>query len=225
MPRMHFLVHLAIFLGVLWPLSSAATEPPMPVYDGCVVGSRVRIVTGLKSVTDRSHNPYDLSRWVGKRIRFRGYLQREPTLVIVDPQPTVVGPCRGTPSLPRGAANLITVLRESRRLELSKGGAQGEVLAAVVKALDRPLMSGTIAGRVILSQHFVVVGVVSGRWSKRFRLSYDASIARNERAVELGEVVVLVPRRDKRTDTYSLGTILQHSPSTIRRVKQAIKDI
>lgn len=92
-----------------------ARPPPIPVYDGCVVESRVRIVTGSKRVIDREKQPVDLSKLAGKRIRFRGHLQREPTLVMLQSAPTVIGACRGPQRLPETGVALQTALRASRR--------------------------------------------------------------------------------------------------------------
>ena len=160
----------------------------------------------------------------GKRIRFTGYLQRDPVLVMVDEAPTVLGACRPAPHLPRSADSIERALTSSRERPTSKAGQpDGPCLAAVVKATSAPLHSGEIEGRQLLSNHFELVDALTGSWPKTFKLTYLASVEDNERAVMKDEVILLIPRQDKRFANLVAGSILEDSKANAATIRAAIK--
>jgi hypothetical protein len=211
-------------LLLLVPAVAFSSPPPMPVYDGCVSGDWVRIVTGKKKVLNRDEKPLNLSPYDGKRIRFKGYLKMDPILVMVDEKPTVLGACREAPHLPLGKDTLEQALARSRKIPTSKAGQpDGPCRAAVVKATSAPLHSGEVDGRQLLSNHFELVESLSGTWPKKLKLIYLASVPDNERAVMKGEKVIVIPVEDKRLDALKAGTILKVGKETRAKVKAAAK--
>lgn len=209
---------------LVFPASALSRPPPLPVYDGCVLGAEVRIVTGPKRVLDKDKQPLDLSAYKGKRIRFKGYLQQDPVLVMLDDEPTVLGACRPAPHLPRSAETIERALTQSRQRPTSKGGEPaGPCLAAIVKATSAPLHSGEIDGRQLLSNDFALVEALSGPWPKTLRLSYTASVEANERAVMQGESILLIPVEDKRMATLHAGKIIERSEENTTQLRSALK--
>lgn len=216
-------IPIGVALALL-PATAFTRAPPLPVYDGCVLGAEVRIVTGPKRVLDKNKKPLDLSAYKGKRIRFTGYLQRDPVLVMLDEKPTVLGACRPTPHLPRSAETIDQALAQSRKRPTSKAGTpDGPCLAAVVKATSAPLHSGEIDGRQLLSNDFALVESLAGPWPKTFKLSYTASVADNERAVKAGETILVIPVEDKRMASLHAGKILENSGESAARLRATLK--
>jgi len=160
----------------------------------------------------------DLKALSGKRIRFKGYLLKEPTLVMVDSAPTVVSPCRGPQKLPESELSISDALHRSKEIPASKSVPPGDALAAVVEALDPPLHSGMIAGHALLSHRFRTVKRIHGGWPDTFVIHYRASIDANERAIARGEVRILIPKRDKRDKTFAAGKFLPDTPKLRKRV-------
>ena len=217
--------------------SSSRAAPPMPVYDGCVQGDSVRIVTGPKRVLGKDQKPIDLSPFAGKRIRFKGYLLEEPSLVMVADRPTVVGPCRGAPGLPQTPGTIEEAIGKSRQLPVSKSGGQpGPCMAAVVRSKTQVLHSGEIHRRQLLSGFFEIVEPLAGPWPESFKLVYLASVPDNERAIMKREQVILIPVQDKRAATFQLvlpvqeegaaifqlGKVLENTPENLKRVRLAL---
>ena len=213
-----------VVLLLLLPAMAHSNRPPFPVYDGCVQGAEVRIMTGVKQVLDRDKKPVDLKPYDGKRIRFKGYLHSDSVLVMLDEKPTVVGACREAPHLPRSKESIDRALKASRKIPTSKAAQPaGPCLAAVVRATSAPLHSGEIESRQLLSNYFQLVEALSGPWPKTFKLSYSASVPDNERAVMKGERVILIPVRRKAEAYLFVGAILEDSPGNKAKVQKAAK--
>jgi hypothetical protein len=212
--------------------SLMAMAPPMPVYEGCVQDGKLLIMTGEKRVIDQKHQQVDLRPFDGKWIRFNGYLQQEPTLVLVDPQPSVVGPCRGPQRLPRPDLKISQAIASAKKAGAAAKGEQPPPLAAIVEALDAPLHSGDIEGRALLSNHFKLVESLGGRWPEQCKLLYWARVADNERAIKTGERVVVVTaaatkpwgKPEGGEAQFELGLILEESEANLTAVKKALSD-